>query len=214
MPNHQAVVPAQTDASPQVMRAGLVQAKEAGHAHHFQQGHEDITAKAPVARQQVAGLKQLAQAKEQGQFGQVFVALGVTQQGPAGQAEVARHFEQRKAAAGLLALRLRIGSLVGRGVRHAQGGAIDNFGPPAAPELLVLRQDLFGVIGGSGAGALQDGQGQAFPGRAIGALPSLSTGPGWPAEQNKAWIWRATSRQGAAGLSACQRKPRKVQRNV
>jgi hypothetical protein len=34
-----------------------MQAKEASHAQHFQQRHDDITAKAPVGQEQVATLK-------------------------------------------------------------------------------------------------------------------------------------------------------------
>ena len=56
--------------------------------------------------------------------------------------------------------------VVGRSVGPAQGGPIDHIGPPAAPELLVLGQELFGVVGGRGAGAPEDFQGQAFSGRA------------------------------------------------
>ena len=187
------------------MRSGLVQAKEAGHAHHFQKRHQDITAKSPVAQQQVAGRKELAQAKEQRQFGQMFVALGVPQQGPAGQAEQARQFEQGKAAAGLLALRLRIGALVGRGVRQAQGGAVDDLGPPAAPALPALRQELFGVIGGRRAGALKDVQGQAFSGRAIGAaLRGHGAGLAGRAEQRLDLAGRL-----AAGSAGIQRLPEK-----
>src|SRR5208282_5081411 len=48
-------------------------------------------------------------------------------------------------------------------------GAIGHFEPPAPPPLLVLGQELLGMISSGGAGALEDFQGQAFAGLAIGA---------------------------------------------
>jgi hypothetical protein len=59
--------------------------------------------------------------------------------------------------------------LVGRGVGQAQGGTIGDLEPPAPPELAVVGQELFGVLGSGVAGALEDFQGQAFAGLAIGA---------------------------------------------
>src|SRR5208283_5679440 len=79
----------------------------------------------------------------------VFVVVGHLQKRSALQAEKANHFELGKTTAGFLAAILRPLELVGSRIWHRQTGAIDNFDPPAQPELLVgdLAFELLGHLG-------------------------------------------------------------------
>src|ERR1700686_352959 len=65
------------------------------------------------------------------------------------QEEKADDFEQGKTTAGLLAATLRPLTLVGSRIWHRQTRAIDNFDPPAQPELIVgdLALELLGHLG-------------------------------------------------------------------
>jgi hypothetical protein len=65
------------------------------------------------------------------------------------QAEKADDFELRKTTAGLLVAILWPLELVGSRIWHRQTSAIDNFDPPAQPELLVgdLALELLGHLG-------------------------------------------------------------------
>src|SRR5271163_4784065 len=79
----------------------------------------------------------------------VLVVVSHLEKRSALQAEKADHFELRKTTAGLLVAILWPLELVGSGIRHRQTGPIDNFDPPAQPELLVgdLAFELLGHLG-------------------------------------------------------------------
>jgi hypothetical protein len=79
----------------------------------------------------------------------VLVVVGHLQKGSAVQAEKADDFELRKTTAGLLVAILWPLELVGSRIWHRQTSAIDNFDPPAQPELLVgdLALELLGHLG-------------------------------------------------------------------
>src|SRR3984893_9665183 len=79
----------------------------------------------------------------------VLVVVGHLQKRSALQAEKTDHFELRKTTAGLLVAILWPLELVGSGIWHRQTGTINNFDPPAQPELLVgdLAFELPGHLG-------------------------------------------------------------------
>ena len=79
----------------------------------------------------------------------VLVVVGRLQKRSALQAEKANHFELGKTATGLLVAILWPLELVGSGIWHRQTGTINNFDPPAQPELLVgdLALELLGHLG-------------------------------------------------------------------
>ena len=79
----------------------------------------------------------------------VLVVVGHLQKRSAMQAEKADDFELGKTTAGLLAAILWPLELVGSRIWHRQTSAIDNFDPPAQPELLVgdLAFELLGHLG-------------------------------------------------------------------
>jgi hypothetical protein len=79
----------------------------------------------------------------------VLVVVGHLQKPSAMQAEKADDFELGKTTAGFLFAILRPLELVGSRIWHRQPRAIDNFDPPAQPELLVgdLAFELLGHLG-------------------------------------------------------------------
>ena len=112
-----------------------MEAEEAPDPPQPEQGQQGIGAKAPIGQSQIAGLKLGEKFLQQSQLVLVLVALGVIEQSPRAQAEDADQFQEREAAAGLLAAGLRIGALVFWGVGQAGAGAINHFDRQTAPEL-------------------------------------------------------------------------------
>ena len=145
-----------------------MQAKETVDLAQEQRGHQDVRAEAAVGNGQVVGLKMVQQFIEQTQFMLVFVAFGVIEQDAGAQAEDADDLHQRKAAAGFLRAGLGIGPLVFGRVGQSEGGAVDDFWAQAIPELLDLRQHLLGAVGHGVANALENIQGHAETGLAVG----------------------------------------------
>src|SRR5580700_686771 len=98
----------------------------------------------------------------------VLVVLGHLQKRSALQAEKADDFELRKTTAGLLVAILWPLELVGSRIWHRQTRAIDNFDPPAQPELLV--GDLtFELLGHLAANLLEHSLIEPHPSLAVAA---------------------------------------------
>ena len=110
------------------------------------------------------------QALEQAQFRLVLVAFGIVEQHPGSQAEHPHQFQQREAAAGLLAAPLGIGILVLFGVGQAEGGAVNDFGAQAVPEL----SRFFARTGHGHAQAAKDIQRQSLSGLAVSAVAGIN----------------------------------------
>jgi hypothetical protein len=143
LPDHQAVGLAQAFALTQIGRTGLMQTKDTGHTAQEQQGQEHVAAETAVGHDQVAGFELIEQFLQEAQFVLVLVAFGVIEQGASGQTEDAHQLQERKTTTGFLLAGLGISPLVFLGVRQTSAGAVDEFDPPAVPELA-------GLLGGGG----------------------------------------------------------------
>ena len=124
------------------------------------QGDQAVTAEAPIGHGQIARLERVQPLAQQGQFRVGLVALNVIEEHAAGEAEKAHAFESRKTAARFLRTGLGISALIFGRVGQTEGGAVDDFGFEAIPELLAQRQNLVGVGGDGLAQALADVQGR------------------------------------------------------
>ena len=115
--------------------SGLMQSHKAIDAAAQQRSHGKEGAETAVAQNDVPFAKMRPELPKEPTLVHAQGAAGKMQERSAFEAEKACQFHHGKAASFLLIGRLRIGSLVLRGVGHGQAGAIDDFdlaGKPAA----------------------------------------------------------------------------------
>lgn len=118
---------AQLRAFAKVAFANLMTARHRIHAALQEQGDIEIAAEIAVAQKEIAGLEGVEHGPEHGVLAGLLAGVrtvGGIEDRAGRQAEEDHHAQNGKADAGLLTLALRIGALVGGGVRHRDGGAV------------------------------------------------------------------------------------------
>ena len=145
-PGLEAVVGAEFFPLAEVDLAGLVESDDAVDAEFLELGNGVVGAEASVGEEDVALIKKLPQAAEEGDFVEVEIAFGEVKEGAAGQREESDEAQEREAAAGLLGGGLGVFFLVFESIWHGEGCAVNDLDMAAFPKG-VLRCVGFAAVG-------------------------------------------------------------------